>query len=81
MIERGILMDAMTKVKDMARSALYTIENPLDFLFNQMEGTKKDDRIEVPLNSDIISQAPPCLTQINSPIHSDHIPSCLLHPF
>jgi hypothetical protein len=62
MIDRCVGKDAMAEVEDMARPTLCFIKNPLDLLFYQIRRTEENDRIEVPLYGDIVSETGPCLS-------------------
>jgi hypothetical protein len=61
MINRCIGKDAMAKVKDMARSTSCLTKNAFHFFLYPFGFAEKKDGVEVPLNSDIVSQTCPGL--------------------
>src|SRR4030042_4045755 len=77
----SIWKDSMAEVEDMTGSTFNTIEDPFHFPLNQIHWAEQNNRAEVSLNGDIVSYAFPGLSNIDTPIHSDHISACPFHQF
>ena len=60
--------DPVAKIKDVAGPAFSTFQNSLDLFLNPINKTEKNHRVEISLNSDIVSNAAPGLPQVDSPI-------------
>ncbi len=72
-VDRCLLVDAMTQVEDVARFTGRLMENMANAVGNGVAISQQDSRIEITLDGSVRSDRLPCLIQVDSPIDADHV--------
>src|SRR5660397_119822 len=75
----SLRQDAVAKIENMSGTIARTTQNPLDPRFNDLDGSEKCHRVQVPLDSHIMTKKRPGSSQIRAPIHPYNIATRLLH--
>src|SRR5574337_1553890 len=69
----------MTEVEDVARTFCGALKNSAGLAANLIRLGKEPHRVQVALHADPLPKTRPGLTQVYTPIQSDHIPAGIPH--
>ena len=70
-VDGGLRQDPVTEVEDMARTAPGLRQDSPGLALDFLERSEQDDRIEIPLDGDVMTEPLPGLIELDPPIEAD----------